>query len=347
MTAMWDMNEAGSGLRVAAHAETGNAVATACSASSKPRARSARAMNTVTQVTPESLLAGGVPAMRERVQARLAALLPPDDAGVASAMRSGVLSPGKRIRPLMMLTLATDLGCEAPAVLDMACAVEMVHAASLILDDLPCMDDAALRRGKPTVHRQFGEDCATLAAVGLLSLAFRTVAQAPGMHPGPRAQAVVLMADAVGLAGLVGGQYQDLRDGAQARNAEQIALTNHLKTGALFDAAFGLCAVCVQADDAVRGRLAALATELGQAFQLMDDLHDCALLRVDDKDVGLDEHKSTLVHTLGQDTALSRLQAHVAEVERHAQALGARNLGEQLMSVFRPALALHVAPVAG
>lgn len=341
MTAMWDMDEAGSGLRMAPHAEAAGTVSTGCSASSKPRARASSPTERAESTPPGSLLAEGPEAMREAVQTRLAELLPPDDGGIASAMRAGTLSAGKRVRPLMMLSLAADLGCETSAVLDLACAVELVHAASLVLDDLPCMDDAALRRGQPTVHRQFGEDAATLAAVGLLSLAFRTVARVPYLAAGARAQAVVIMADAVGLAGLVGGQFQDLRDGAQARSADQIAVTNHLKTGALFDAAFSLCAVCVDADEATRGRLAALATELGQAFQLMDDLHDCAVLRVDDKDIGLDEHKSTLVHTVGPETALGRLKAHVGEIERHAHALGARHLQDQLLGLFKPALALQ------
>jgi len=340
MTAMWDMDEGSLGRQGPLHPEAGDAVlAAAVPPSSKPRARAARPAD-LNAPAPGRWLAGGVTAARDRVQVHLESLLPPEDGGVASAMRAGVLSPGKRIRPLMMLTLATDLGCRASALLDMACAIEMVHAASLVLDDLPCMDDAALRRGQPTVHRQFGEDAATLAAVGLLSLAFRTVAQAPGIGPQARSKAVVLLTDAVGLAGLVGGQYQDLREGAAPRSAEAIATTNHLKTGVLFDAAFGLCAVCVSADDATRGRLSALASELGQAFQLMDDLHDCALLSVDAKDVGRDADKSTLIATLGESETLARLNAHVTEVLRHANAIGAHRLADQLEAVFKPALAI-------
>lgn len=330
----------GSGLTVAAPARADGATTTGRADASKPRARPLAGPREAAPVAGADWPAQDLLAARGHVQRRLEALLPAEDGGVASAMREGALSPGKRLRPLMMLTLAADLGCEAEAVLDMACAIEMVHAASLILDDLPCMDDASQRRGRPTVHRQYGEDGATLAAVGLLSLAFRTVAQSPGLPGARQARAVALMADAVGLAGLVGGQFQDLRGGATARSAQEIALTNHLKTGALFDAAFGLCAVCADADDVVRGRLAALATEIGQAFQLMDDLHDCALLTVDAKDIGLDADKSTLAQALGQDSALGRLQAHVSEVERHAHALGARRLGDQLMTVFGPALAL-------
>lgn len=342
MTAMWDMDEGNPARHGAVGPEAGEAMlATAMPVSSKPRARHTRQGESDT--APSGVwLAGGLSGARERIEARLESLLPPEDGGVASAMRAGALSPGKRIRPLMMLALATDLNCRAPALLDMACAIEMVHAASLVLDDLPCMDDAALRRGRPTVHRQFGEDAATLAAVGLLSLAFRTVAQAPHLGPQARARSVVLMSDAVGLAGLVGGQYQDLREGAGSRSADAIATTNHLKTGALFDAAFGLCAVCVSADDVTRGRLSALASELGQAFQLMDDLHDCAVLRVDDKDVGLDTAKSTMVAALGQEETLARLRAHVAEVSRHAHAIGARRLAEPLEAVFRPALDVAV-----
>ncbi len=338
MTAMWDMDDGGSGRLATAHQDSGDsAVATALPVHSKPRARREERADDTAQ---------SLQATRERVDARLDALLPAPDAGVAAAMRAGALSPGKRIRPLMMLALAADLGCDKAAVLDLACAIEMLHAASLILDDLPCMDDAELRRGRPTLHRQFGEDVATLAAIGLLTQAYRTVAQAPGLNASARVQATLLLSDAVGLAGLIGGQYQDLREGSAPRSPDRIALTNHLKTGALFDAAFGLCAACADADDAVRGRLSALAAELGQAFQLLDDLHDCALISIDAKDVGRDADKSTLVQALGQTETLARLRAHVGEIERHAEALGARRLGDGLVRLFASALALQPSPVS-
>jgi geranylgeranyl diphosphate synthase type II len=106
------------------------------------------------------------------------------------AMRAGALGAGKRMRPLLMMLVARDLGCDSPALVDVACAVEMVHAASLILDDMPCMDNAMLRRGQPTVHVQFGEDVAILAAIGLLSRAFGILASAPEIPAAIRARLV-------------------------------------------------------------------------------------------------------------------------------------------------------------
>ena len=118
------------------------------------------------------------------IEQRLDQLLPVESERdlVGAAMREGALAPGKRIRPLLLLLAARDLCCSAtPAgLLDLACAVETVHAASLILDDMPCMDDAQLRRGRPTIHCQYGEHVAILAAVALLGKAFGVVATAEG-----------------------------------------------------------------------------------------------------------------------------------------------------------------------
>jgi geranylgeranyl diphosphate synthase type II len=117
---------------------------------------------------------------RQRVDARLAELVPPEHQAPSplhQAMRYSLLAGGKRIRPVLTVQVATDLGAEVDAVLDVACAVEMIHAASLILDDLPCMDNASLRRGRPANHLVFGEDTAILAATALLNRAFGVIAE--------------------------------------------------------------------------------------------------------------------------------------------------------------------------
>ncbi|PVZ20045.1 MULTISPECIES: polyprenyl synthetase family protein [unclassified Pseudomonas] len=256
-------------------------------------------------------------AIREAVQTRLDQLLPAGGERdlVTAASREGALAPGKRIRPVLLMLIARDLGCDNPAVLDLACAVEMVHAASLALDDLPCMDNASLRRGRPTLHRQFGEDVAILAAIGLLSRAFGVIAAAPGLSDSARVEAVAQLSATVGLQGLVQGQFQDLRGGAAARGEDAIARTNELKTGVLFSATLQLAAIASDACAATRQSLAGFATELGHAFQLLDDLADGSADH--GKDAHQDLGKSTLVALLGVEGVRQRLQAHLRTADDH------------------------------
>lgn len=258
-------------------------------------------------------------AMREAVNLRLDALLPLTDESdrVSAAMREGTLTPGKRIRPLLLLLAARDIGCmqQHPGLLDLACAVEMIHAASLMLDDIPCMDNARTRRGRQTVHLQFGQDVAILAAVALLSKAFGTVAAAEGLSGHCRAQAVAELSSAVGLQGLVQGQFLDLREGVSARSREAIARTNDLKTSVLFEATLQLAALAADATPAVSQQLRHIARELGQAFQLLDDLadsHDGT-----GKDINQDAGKSTLVALLGVEEVHQRLRAHLNTADRY------------------------------
>ncbi len=129
-------------------------------------------------------------ALRDRIDQRLFALLPtPHDANdrVAAALHDGVLAPGKRTRPLMMLLAGRGFGVDTPALLDVACAIEMVHTASLFLDDLPCMDNAWMRRGRPSTHARYGEDVAMLGAIALLGRAFGIAASADGLSGTTRA----------------------------------------------------------------------------------------------------------------------------------------------------------------
>lgn len=119
--------------------------------------------------------------LRDDIERHLATLLgEAEQDQVSQAMRHSTLAPGKRVRPLLLLMAARELGAPTQPALDLACAVEMVHSASLVFDDLPCMDDAELRRGRPTTHRRYGEDIATLAAIALLTRAFSIVASTPG-----------------------------------------------------------------------------------------------------------------------------------------------------------------------
>lgn len=272
--------------------------------------------------------------LRQSVETRLQTLLPePGDHQqlLALAMREGTLAPGKRVRPLLLLLAAEGLGETRPAMLDLACAVEMVHAASLVLDDLPCMDNAALRRGRPTLHLSFGEDVAILAAVALLSRAFGLLATAE-MDPSRNAALVAELSRAVGTQGLVKGQYEDLREGRQPRDPDAIARTNELKTAVLFDATLQMAAIAAGAGAQVRGALAAFALDLGQAFQLLDDLQDTTWpSSAIGKDVGKDVDKSTLVAVLGTGGVRHRLRQHLRSAERH---LGQVYHPEQPIRVF-------------
>ena len=256
--------------------------------------------------------------MRNALEERIDALLAGGERNdlLKNAMRASALSAGKRMRPLLLMLVARDLGCNSPALIDVACAVEMVHAASLVLDDMPCMDDASLRRGKPAIHVQFGEDVAILASVALLSRAFGILAQANDIAPVTRSRLVAALAQTVGDQGLVRGQYEDLHGGE--RTPEQIATTNELKTGLLLGVAVDMATIMCHADERVAQQLRAFALAAGQAFQIKDDLldgpgNDSA---VTGKDTGKDIGKSTLITTLGQDEAKRRLMACLQEADR-------------------------------
>ena len=235
---------------------------------------------------------------------------------LAKAMRTSALSAGKRMRALLVMLVARDLGCASPALIDVACSVELVHAASLILDDLPCMDDASLRRGKPAIHIQFGEDVAILASVALLSRAFGVLSQSQDIQPATRARLVATLAQTVGDQGLVRGQFEDLHGGA--RSPEAIATTNELKTGLLLGVAVDMAAIMCHADESVSQQLRAFALAAGQAFQIKDDFLDGAGndSAITGKDTGKDIGKATLINTLGFDEAQRRLSACLIEADR-------------------------------
>nr|WP_318383893.1 polyprenyl synthetase family protein [uncultured Enterobacter sp.] len=257
--------------------------------------------------------------LKKSIDEHLTGLLPeadPQDV-VSLAMREGVMAPGKRIRPVLMLLAARDLGFrgQAHTLLDLACAVEMIHTASLMLDDMPCMDDADLRRGQPTTHKKYGESVAILASIGLLTKAFG-LASASGDLAGERCARVVSeLASAVGVQGLVLGQFRDLREGCGDRTTDAILSTNHLKTGILFSAMLQIIAIAADASEVTRQKLREFALDFGQAFQLVDDL--CDGLVSTGKDPHQDKGKSTLVNVLGKELARQKLYEHIQRAEGH------------------------------
>lgn len=284
--------------------------------------------------------------LREQIEQALQRALPAAGSRndpLTAAMRAAVLGGGKRMRPLLLLLVARDLGCHAPALLDAACAVELVHAASLILDDLPCMDDASLRRGQPTVHRAFGEHVAILASVALLSRAFKLLSAAPGLSPAVRSRLVGALADTVGAQGLVRGQFLDLHDNPQ-RSLDDIAETNELKTGVLLGLSVEMAAIIAQADERVLQALRAFASSAGQAFQIKDDLLDTADSAITGKDAHQDAGKMTFSATLGTERTAGRLADHLREADGFlSDALGSKQRTRQLVgALFRTA-----GPLAG
>jgi geranylgeranyl diphosphate synthase type II len=265
-------------------------------------------------------------AERSEVDRRLDALLPPGGPGsqlLAGAVRTVCIGRGKRVRPVLAMLSAAHFGGRTLAALDFGCALELIHTASLILDDLPCMDDAAFRRGQPTLHRRFGEDAAVLSAVALLNHAYAIIAIDEGLDAEMRLRLSSLVSGAVGFDGLVAGQIRDLRDPPALRDEAALTTLNHQKTGVLFVAALEGGAVIAGADQKARAAARLFASRLGLAFQLWDDLQDStSTLEIMGKDACQDEGRVTFVTLWGAE----RTRAAIDEViEEALAALGDRD----------------------
>jgi farnesyl diphosphate synthase len=188
---------------------------------------------------------------------------------LADAMRYAALAPGKRLRPFFLIETAGLMGVSGDSVIRAACALELIHAYSLIHDDLPCMDDDDLRRGRPTTHKAFDEATAVLAGDALQTLAFEVLASA-ATHPhgSVRAGLVLILARAAGQAGMAGGQMLDLSGDADIERMQA------LKTGALILAAFEMALALSDPDPLAQDLLTGFGRDLGLAYQIADDLLD-------------------------------------------------------------------------
>lgn len=225
---------------------------------------------------------------------------------VHEAMRHAVFPGGKRLRPICALAICGLADKPPETVLDAACAIELVHTASLILDDLPCMDDAQSRRGAPCTHIRYGKATALLAAMALLSRAFDlTAANAAAARPDAVAEAVSLLAGAVGTRGLVHGQHLDLSLTGTTPSMDALVRVHALKAGALFLAAVQIPACLLGLPEPERAALAAYARDVGLAFQIIDDLHDAGTPR---EDAG----KTTFATHLGAQGARDRAHALIS-----------------------------------
>ena len=214
-----------------------------------------------------------------KVEARLNELLPGEDVAPVTlhkAMRYSIFAGGKRIRPLLCLEAAKACGGSADAALNAACALEALHTYTLIHDDLPCMDNDEMRRGRPTCHRQFGEANALLAGDGLLTYAFEITAQNKYVTDLCAASAVVALAKAAGGFGMVGGQVIDLIGETRELDFETLLRLHRLKTGAMIkvSALLGCMAAGLSKGDMKSLAATDYAEKIGLVFQIIDDILD-------------------------------------------------------------------------
>lgn len=217
-------------------------------------------------------------AKKEHVEKVLETLLKteqPQFAPLYESMNYSLMAGGKRIRPVLLLATIEALGHDAEPYTEMACALECIHTYSLIHDDLPCMDNDDLRRGKPTNHVIYGPGIATLAGDGLLTFAFELLGRQKGVDPDKLNRCIAVIAGAAGPAGMVGGQAFDLAsDGKMDIGREGMELLHRSKTGVIFKAAIDMAAIVSDAEPAVRKALDEYAAYMGLTFQITDDILD-------------------------------------------------------------------------
>ena len=264
--------------------------------------------------------------VRLAIETRLADLLaghPGVPENLQGAVRHASLARSKRVRPVLLVLIANPESDIAEAVLDIGCAVEMVHTASLILDDLPCMDDAQMRRERPTTHIAFGQATAILGAIALLTRAFGVIAALEGVPAETRTRLGAVLSDAVGWNGLVAGQEIDINGRASLLGAEQVENLNWLKTGILFVAAAEMGAILAGLDETRIGAVRRFARHFGLAFQTADDLLDQSASAAQiGKDTAKDGDKATLVSLFGAAQARLTCQEHLAQADAALVASG-------------------------
>jgi len=247
---------------------------------------------------------------------------------VVDAMRYATLGGGKRMRAFLVMECAGLFGADRAAAARVAASVEMLHAYSLVHDDLPCMDDDDLRRGQPSTHRKFDEATAVLAGDALQTRAFELLAEA-ATHPDAeaRCELVLALAAASGASGMVGGQMIDMATEGQTLTDAEVSRLQALKTGRLIQYSAEAGAILGRAGPGDRAKLAAYGRGLGAAFQIADDVLDAiGTTEGIGKTAGKDEAagKATVVALLGVERARARASALAADAAQHLAAFGTR-----------------------
>lgn len=258
------------------------------------------------------MLAGWRTAVEQTLDEQLAAVANPH---LRAAMVYSVEAGGKRLRPLLLLSVVAMYDGVIADALPAAAALEYVHTYSLIHDDLPAMDDDDLRRGKPTNHKQFGEALAILAGDALLTDAFAILSR---QYPEKGAACVQILAEAAGSNGMVGGQVLDMDGENEQYHLETLKRMHEAKTGALIQAAIAMGGLFVTIPETDQTALADFSAAFGLGFQIKDDINDVTkttaeLGKTADKDVI--EHKNTFPELLGLDGAIQALQVEIAKAE--------------------------------
>ena len=246
---------------------------------------------------------------------------------IEAALADSLFAPAKRLRPIVSLMVAEVFRADPRRVLPAGCAIEMVHTSSLILDDLPAMDDARVRRGRPACHVAHGEATAILAAFALLNRAYEILAEGwpDGPDAGVRGDLARDLARAVGLDGMIAGQGEDLRLTDRTIDFQTLEFIHSRKTGALFTCAAALGAAGARASAAETAAVSAYAKNLGLAFQIVDDLIDATgEAAAAGKDVGQDLKKTTFVSFSGVEGARQLAAELVATSEEALRGFGPR-----------------------
>ncbi|WP_404480951.1 polyprenyl synthetase family protein [Novosphingobium sp. BL-52-GroH] len=272
----------------------------------------------------DSLLAEGLARIAEEIDSAFDALLPvPDDARarLVEAMRYAAIGGGKRLRPLLLASVAEMYGVQREAAIRAGIAIEAIHVYSLIHDDLPCMDDDALRHGKPTLHLAFDEATAVLAGDSLHAFAFEVLAD-PATSPDPFTQIELVrtLGHASGAQGMAGGQMMDLVAETSEFDLQTVTRLQQLKTGALLGAAVEMGAILGRIQPEARTHLRGYARDIGLAFQIADDLIDHeGDAAVAGKAVGKDAvaGKETFVSLLGPERAREQARMLVEQAVGH------------------------------
>ena len=258
-----------------------------------------------------------------KIEQRLDGLIPEKGDNFSAArraMRYSLLNGGKRIRPVLLLEFYKLCGGEGDGALNFAAALEMIHTYSLIHDDLPCMDNDDMRRGKPSCHKAFGEDTALLAGDALLTLAFSAAAKTENIPPRRVLRAISVLADNAGIDGMVGGQVMDLKLEETGATADQLKEMYLKKTSCLLKAAAVCGCVVAGADDVYIKYASEYADSLGLAFQIIDDILDCTADEATlGKPIGSDEKngKTTFVTIYGIEGARGKAK----ELSENAETL--------------------------